>query len=139
MRTLTLICCCALLAGCTVSRGSIDQGEIDGGSRGVISAVNRGIVMVDASSLTTEEKQAARELLGQLAEANSLIDQFAARAAGLRMSELEAAEVQATVAMIHRQLEGVASRPPASLARGGATLPPESQESLDELRRMIRR
>lgn len=146
-RTLTLTLTLALLAvmvpvvplvGCASTPGVVEQSVLAEESRRAFSAINAGLRRVEDSAMIPEEKDAARKLLGQLAESVAVVDKLAARTAGFRLSELEAAEAQASLSMVYRQAEALALRPPASLARGGATLNEESRETLEALQRLLR-
>jgi hypothetical protein len=132
MRALLPILASSFLIGCTAQRVGINQSAVDRGSRSAIAAINAGINSVETSSLEPADKQAAQKLLGQLSLAILITDSIALRGAGSRMSPAQAEEADATLALIYRQIEAVASRPPQALARSGQTLTPDTEAMLKE-------
>ena len=125
------------VVGCA-SQARLDHPALENDSRRVIVAINQSLERVDRSDLSEDEKQHARDLLLEMNNGLLTVDLLVARLSGSRLSAPEAREVEATLAAVYRAMEGFASRPPASLARGGASLTPEAERMLDDLRRLAR-
>ncbi|MEO1584345.1 MAG: hypothetical protein AAFR96_07230 [Planctomycetota bacterium] len=132
------IACLSLAVGCAAPVGSVDQQSIEVDSRRAILAINSGFESVLGADMPEDLRVEARRWLVELSDARTRLDVLAARSAGQSLSPAEAAEIEASLALLYRTIEGLASRNPMALALDGAELTPEARDMLGALERLLR-